>query len=118
VIDYARAELTLRRPTHESLGALRAIIRAIGYVVRRPVTILHTLTYWLAFVGLTVAFMWLAHGHAMLGTSGALVLFSIRQVVALGRAGLKVALLAGQVELTATRPPPPRTIARVDARPA
>lgn len=115
-IDYARAELVLRRPTHESLGALRAAVRAIGYLARRPVAILHVFAYWLAFAAVWVVFVWLAHGHAMLGTSGALALFAIRQAVTLVRTTLKFALLAGQVELTGTRPPPPRTVARVETR--
>lgn len=114
ITDYARAELVLRRPTHESLGAFRAAVRATGYLARRPVAIAHVLAYWAAFVAVWVVFLWLAHGHAMLGTSGALALFAIRQAVTLVRTALKFALLAGQVELTATRPPPPRTVARVE----
>ena len=114
VVDYARAELTLRRPTHETLGARRATVRAAGYLIRRPVAIGHVLAYWLVVVAVWLVFVWLAHGHAMLGTSGALALFAIRQAVALVRSALKFGLLAGQVELTATRPPPPRTIARVE----
>ena len=114
VIDHARAELTLRRPTHESLGATRATIRAFGYMFRRPIALVHVLAYWALFLGVTLAFAWLSHGHAMLGTSGALALFAIRQGVALLRAALKLGLLAGQVELCATRPPPPRTIATVE----
>lgn len=110
VIDYARAELVLRRPTHESLGAVRAAIRATGFVFRRPVALLHVLLYWLVFVAISVGFAWLAHGHAMLGTEGALALLALRQGVALLRLTARVALVAGQVELTATRPPPPREI--------
>lgn len=115
VIDYARAELTLRRPTHETLGAVRVTIRAIGYLFRRPVALVHVLVYWVVFVSLSVFFAWLAHGHAMLGTSGALAVFAIRQGQVLVRSALKVAVLSGQVELTATRPPPPRTIATVES---
>lgn len=114
-IDYARAELTLRRPTHETLGATRATIRAIGFMFRRPVALGHVLLYWALFVGVSLAFAWLAYGHAMLGTSGALAVFAIRQGQALLRSALKVAVIAGQVELTATRPPPPRIIATVAA---
>lgn len=113
-VDLARAELTLRRPTHERLGATRALFRAIGFLVRRPVAIAHVLLYWAAFVGITVAFMWMAHGRAMLGTSGAMALFALRLGVALCRFALKIGVLAGQVELTATRPPPPRAVATVD----
>lgn len=115
VIDYARAELTLRRPSHESLGAIRVTIRAFGFMFRRPIALVHVLLYWVLFIALSAVFVWLAHGHAMLGTSGALALFGIRQGQALVRSALKIAVLAGQVELTATRPPPPRTIATVDA---
>ncbi len=115
VIDYARAELTLRRPSHESLGAMRATVRAIGFVFRRPVALGHVALYWFVFIALSLAFVWLSHGHAMLGTSGALAVFAIRQALALLRSALKLAVLAGQVELTATRPPPPRTIATVEA---
>lgn len=115
IVDYARAELTLRRPTHETLGAIRTTIRATGFVFRRPIALGHVLVYWLVFVLVSLAFVWVSHDHAMLGTSGALALFAIRQGVTLLRTAVKIALLAGQVELTATRPPPPRTIATVDA---
>jgi hypothetical protein len=110
IIDYARAELVLRRPTHESLGAVRAAIRATGYVFRRPVAIGHVLLYWLVFIFISVGFAWVAHDHAMLGTSGALALFALRQGVVLLRLAARVAVIAGQVELTATRPPPPREV--------
>lgn len=109
--DLARAELTLRRPTHEGLGATRALFRAIGFLFRRPVALAHVLVYWLAFVGLSLAFVWMAHGRAMLGASGALALFALRHGLALLRFAMKIAVLAGQVELTATRPPPPRAVA-------
>ncbi len=110
VIDYARAELVLRRPTHESLGATRAAFRATGYVFRRPVALLHVGVYWLFFVGISLAFAWLAQGRAMLGGGGALALLALRQGVALLRLGARVAVIAGQVDLTATRPPPPREV--------
>ncbi|MBZ0232930.1 MAG: hypothetical protein K8M05_11425 [Deltaproteobacteria bacterium] len=110
VIDYARAEIALRRPTHESLGATRAALRATGYVFRRPVALLHVGVYWLFFFGVTLAFMWLAHGRAMLGFGGAMALLALRQGIALLRLGARVAVIAGQVELTATRPPPPREV--------
>lgn len=117
VIDLARAELTLRRPTHERLGATRALFRAIGFVIRRPLAIGHVLLYWLAFVGLSLVFVWMAHGRAMLGTSGALALFALRQGLALCRFALKLGVIAGQVELTSIRPPPPRAVATVDETP-
>lgn len=113
-VDLARAELTLRRPTHERLGATRALFRALGFVLRRPVALVHVLLYWAAFVGITLAFVWMAHGRAMLGTSGALALLALRLGVSLVRFALKIGVLAGQVELTATRPPPPRAVATAD----
>jgi hypothetical protein len=110
IIDYARAEIVLRRPTHENLGAVRAALRATGYVFRRPVALLHVVVYWLFYVGVTLAFAWIAHGRAMLGFSGALALLALRQGVALLRLAARVAVIAGQVDLTATRPPPPREV--------
>lgn len=110
IIDYARAELVLRRPTHESLGAVRATIRATGYVFRRPVALAHVLLYWLVFIAISAGFAWVALDHAMLGTWGAFALFALRQGVVLLRLAARVVVIAGQVELTATRPPPPREI--------
>lgn len=113
-VDLARAELTLRRPTHERLGATRAMFRALGFVARRPVAIGYLLLYWLAFVALSLAFVWMAQGRAMLGASGAMALLALREGLALCRHAFKLAVLAGQVELTATRPPPPRAVATTD----
>ena len=114
IIDYARAELVLRRPAHESLGAVRATIRATGYVFRRPVAIAHVLLYWLAFAAISFGFAWVAHDHAMLGFYGAAALFALRQGVVLLRLAARVAVMAGQVELTSTRPPPPREVVPVE----
>lgn len=110
IVDYARAELVLRRPTHESLGAVRATIRATGFVFRRPVALGHVALYWVVFCAISLGFAWVAHGHAMLGGWGALALFALRQGVVLLRLAARVAVMAGQVELTATRPPPPREV--------
>ncbi len=112
--DLARAELTLRRPTHDRLGATRALFRALGFVLRRPVVLVHVALYWLAFVGLSLIFVWMAHGRPMLGTSGALALLALRSGLALCRFALKIGVLAGQVEVTAIRPPPPRAVATAD----
>jgi len=109
-IDYARAELTVRRPTHDDLGALRALSRALVFVARRPVALAHTALGWLAFFGLTLVYMWAAHGHAMLGTGGAVALLVIRLGLSLVRFAVKFGVLAGQVALTETRPPPPRRV--------
>ena len=113
IIDYARAELVLRRPDHESLGAVRTTMRAAGFVVRRPLALGHVLVYWAIFIAVSLGFAWLSHGHAMLGTSGALSLLAIREGLSLLRSALAIGVTAGQVELTATRPPPPREIVPV-----
>ncbi len=115
IIDHARAELVLRRPSHESLGAMRAAFRATGFMFRRPVARLHVLVYWLFFATVSIGFAWIAQGRAMMGLSGALALFALRQGVVLLRLAARVAVIAGQVDLTATRPPPPREVAPPEA---
>jgi hypothetical protein len=109
-VDYARAELTVRRPTHEELGAARALVRGLVFVARRPLALGHAALGWLAFVVLTVGYAWAAMGHAMLGTGGAIALLVIRLGLSLVRFALKFAMLAGQIELTETRPPPARRV--------
>ncbi len=108
VIDYARVELVTRRASHERLGAIVAFGRACAFVVRRPVTLLHQGLGLLVFVAITVLYAWAAHGRAMLGASGAVSLLVIREGLALVRMATEVAVIGGQVELGATRPPPPR----------
>ena len=109
-IDYARAELTVRRPTHEELGAARALLRGLVFVARRPVALGHAALAWLAFVAVSVGFAWAAMGHAMLGTGGAIALLVLRLGVCLVRLAVKFGMLAGQIELTETRPPPARRV--------
>jgi hypothetical protein len=111
--DYARAELTRQRPSHEGLGAMRALGRAMVFVVRRPLTLGHATVGWLAFFAVSALYAWGSHGHAMLGASGAISLLVLRQVLSLVRMVFKVGVIGGQVELGATRAPPPRQV--VDA---
>jgi hypothetical protein len=110
VTDYARVELALRRPSHATLGALHAIARAVLFVIRRPVTIGHRLLGWLIFFAVSGIYAWAAHGHPMLGTGGAISLLVLRQVLSLLRMAIKVGVVGGQVELSGTRPPPPRQV--------
>ena len=109
VSDYARVELSLRDDTHPP-GAAATYLRAFGYVVRRPITLVHGGLGWLAWLLVTVGYMYLAQGHPMYGAEGAITLFVIRQGVALARMALRFGVLAGQVELGRTRPPPPRRV--------
>jgi hypothetical protein len=111
IIDHARVELVLRRPTHERLGAIATFLRASAFVLRRPIAFAHVLVWIAAFLLVSVLYAWAGFGHAMLGASGAIALAIVRQGVVLVRMGLKVALVGGQVELGATRPPPPRPVA-------
>ena len=110
ITDYARAELTRQRPSHDGLGALHALARAAIFLVRRPVAIGHVLIGWVAFLAVSLAYAWGSHGHPMLGTGGAISLLVLRQVLSLARTVIKLGVLGGQVELGATRPPPPRQV--------
>lgn len=107
VADYARVELTLRHDAYDP-GVIASYLRSLGYVLRRPITLVHGLIGWLAFAGVTAGYAYLAQGHPMYGAGGAVTLFVARQGVSLLRMALRVGILAGQVELGRTRPPPPR----------
>jgi hypothetical protein len=100
--DYARVELTLRRDDLPS--AVRTYLRAAAFVVTRPLTLLHAALGWLAWLALTVLFVALAQGRPMYGAGGAIALVVIRWGVFLARHAIRVAILAGQVELGRTRP--------------
>jgi len=108
IVDYARVELVLRRPTHERFGSTLAMVRAAVFVVRRPVTLLHVAVWALAFVAVSALYVWASHGAAMLGTSGAIALLIVREGVTLLRVALKVATIGGQVALGVTRAAPGR----------
>lgn len=107
IVDYARVELALRKSTHE-LGAIGAFVRAIGFVMTNPITLLHSLIGWLVAIAIGLGYAWLAHGRSLHGGSGALTILVIRQGLSLLRVAIKVGVLGGQVELGQTRPPPPR----------
>lgn len=107
ISDYARVELTLRNDSHNP-GVIATYLRTIGYVLRRPVTLVHGALGWLLFALVTAAYAYLAQGHPMYGAEGALLLFVVRQGVALLRMAIRVGIAAGQVELGRTRALPPR----------
>ncbi len=109
VADYARVELSLRHDSHDP-GVISTYLRSLAYVARRPLTLLHGGFGWLVIVVITLAYGYLAAGHPMYGTDGAITLFLVRQGVALLRTTIRVGVLAGQVDLGRTRPPPPRRI--------
>jgi hypothetical protein len=117
VSDYARVELTLRHDTHDP-GVVATYLRTIGYVLRRPVTLVHGALGWLLFALVTIAYAYLAQGHPMYGAEGAVTLFVARQGVSLLRMAIRFGILAGQIELGRTRPLPPRRVeVKVDAKP-
>jgi hypothetical protein len=107
IVDYARAELAVRKSSHE-LGALVALLRSIAFVLTHPRAIVHSLIGWAIVLALGVGYVWLSHGRAMLGGGGALTILVIRQCLSLLRMAVEVGVLAGQVELGQTRLPPPR----------
>jgi len=116
VADYARIELTLRHDSHAP-GVIATYVRTLIYVLKRPLTLVHGGFGWLAFLLVTVAYAYLAQGHPMYGTEGAVTLFFVRQGVALLRTAIKIGVLAGQVELGRMRPLPPRRVeVKVDAK--
>jgi hypothetical protein len=109
VMDYARVELTLRHESHDP-GAVMTYLRTLGYVLRRPLTLVHAALGWLVFILITIGYAYLAHGHPMYGAEGAVALFVIRQGVALARSTIRYGVLAGQIEIGRTRALPPRRI--------
>ena len=111
VVDYARIELVVRRPTHPRLGALIAFGRAVAFVARRPLALGHVLLWGAAFIAISLVYVWASHDSPMLGTSGAISLLVVREGLALTRMALKVAAIGGQIELGMSRPPPPRPAA-------
>jgi len=109
VSDYARVELTLRHDTHDP-GVVVTYLRTLGYVLRRPVTLVHGAIGWLVFALITAAYAYLAQGHPMYGAEGAVTLFVAREGVSLLRMATRAGILAGQIELGRTRPLPPRRV--------
>ncbi len=117
VADYARVELTLRHDSHDP-GVVVSYLKALAFVLRRPVTLVHAGLGWIAFALVTLGYIFLAQGHPMYGAEGALTLFVARQGVALARLAIRVSVLAGQIEVGRTRPVPPRRIEpKPDAKP-
>lgn len=107
VTDYARAELFLRHETH-SPGVLATYVRTMVYVARRPLTLLHGAIGWVLAILITLAYAFIAQGHPMYGAEGAIMLFVLRQIVALFRMAIRMGIMGGQLELARTRPHPPR----------
>jgi hypothetical protein len=114
ISDYARVELTLRGETHEP-SVVMTYLRAVAYVLKRPITLAHAGIGWIGFVLVTLIYTYIAQGHPMYGPEGAVALFVIRQGVALARTALRCGVLAGQIELGKTRPLPPMRV-KVDAK--
>ncbi len=114
VADYARIELTLHHDLYAP-GAIRTYLRTFAFVLRHPVTLVHGAIGWLLFGLVTLAYAYLAQGHPMYGSEGAITLFVARQGVMLLRHATRMGILAGQIELGRTRDLPPRR--RVESKP-
>jgi hypothetical protein len=93
-IDFARIDLV----RHPGLSALRALLRGLQLVGRRPVVLLHSLGYGVLFVIATAGYAAVAAGPAATAGLGALI--ALRQLCAAVRFGAHVGLVAGQVELS------------------
>jgi len=111
VADYTRADLILR-PDHQH-NVLTSYARSFLFVLKSPLTLLHSGLGWLGFAVITAGYGYLASGHPMFGTGGAIALFVIRQGVALARMAIRFGVLAGQLELLRARSP-----RRADSQPA
>jgi hypothetical protein len=96
ITDYARAEIVMRRDSTD-LSVLTAYARAISFVLRRPMTLLHTAVGWLIVVVISIGYIAASHDHPMVGTDGALTLLVVRQGVVLARLAVHFAVLGGQV---------------------
>lgn len=116
ITDYARVELTLRGESHDP-SVVMTYVRTVAYVLKHPTTLAHAGIGWIAFLLVTIGYMYLSQGHPMYGAEGAVTLFVIRQGVALARTAIRVGVMAGQIELGKTRALPPRHIeAKSDAK--
>jgi hypothetical protein len=103
--DLARADLAARAGVG-GRGVIRAYLRALALVLRRPaVTLGHAGLAGLLHVAILAGFAWLASGHLLLGAGGAITLFIVRQGVALLRLAVTVGAIAGQHALVRTLPP-------------
>lgn len=111
VVDYARVELALRQDFKP--GVIATYLRTLAFVIQRPVALVHGALGWLIFVAVTLAYAYLAQGHAMYGTEGAITLFAVRLCVMLLRQAIRMGFLAGQIELGQTRELPPRRASAV-----
>jgi hypothetical protein len=109
VTDYARVEITLRHETHGP-GVVATYFRSLIWVAKRPLTVLHAGFGWFVFALVTLMYLYLAQGHPMYGTEGAITLFAVRQGVSLLRMAVRVGVMAGQIELGRTRPLPPKRV--------
>lgn len=116
VTDYARAELSLRHDSHGP-GAFATYVRTLIWVARRPLAMIHGAFGWFLVLVVTLAYVVIAQGHPMYGAGGAIALFVVRQGVALVRMAIRVGVMAGQLELARTRPPPPRRVSDDESAP-
>ncbi len=97
VADYTRVELSLQ-PYHE-YHVLASYAHSFLFVLRTPLTWIHSGLGNLGLVMITAAYAILASGHPMFGTLGAIALFTIRQGISLARTAVRFGVLAGQIEL-------------------
>lgn len=94
-LDYARVELALQ----PQLSSGRALLRALRFMARRPMALVHFGTYCALWLGATASYLAVTWQRPFAGAAGALALFALRQLSLAVRFGLHVGLLAGQLRL-------------------
>lgn len=95
VLDFARVELTM----NPQLGSGRALLRALGFVRRRPLALAHLAAYCALWLAIAIGYVAVTWERPLLGAGGAVALFALRQVSLVARYALHVGLLAGQLHL-------------------
>ncbi len=92
-VDYARVDLVTRGHTR----AFLAFMRGLGQAVR-PTAFAHYLVYLLFWLAIAAAYVLATLGHPFAGTTGAVELFLLRQVVAALHMAARVGTYGGQIE--------------------
>jgi hypothetical protein len=95
-VDYARAQLVVGNRS----GALRALLGGFRFVARNPASLIHYGLFLLCWAAVSLLYVMVTSCSPFAGAGGALLLFALRQVVAMARFGARVVTTGGQVALT------------------
>ncbi len=106
---YARIAISLDRER----PAWRALLAGYHLVATRWRAPAHALLFGLAWIAITLLYLFVAGDRAMAGAGGACLLFGLRQLTAILRFAVKIAFVGGQVELATSASQPRRAAARL-----